>query len=216
MLNRIKEQPTPQSDFYAFINNEWSVYTQIPDGYPEWSDTYQLTQDIAYRMQDIILALVNAYYFQGVNYEKGSNAQKIMDVYLTAADMDYRDQVGIKPIQPLLDSIDKIKSISDLMTVAAQLESYGFHNLLPLKVETDFKKSSRYCLAFEGCYTGIDPEMIQSGEYQYVLDAYEAYIRSLFMLSGQPEQEAAQGQSRCVLSVCSWAPSASAAVHGII
>ena len=201
LLNRIKEQPTPQSDFYAFINNEWSVYTQIPDGYPEWSDTYQLTQDIAYRMQDIILALVNAYYFQGVNYEKGSNAQKIMDVYLTAADMDYRDQVGIKPIQPLLDSIDKIKSISDLMTVAAQLESYGFHNLLPLKVETDFKKSSRYCLAFEGCYTGIDPEMIQSGEYQYVLDAYEAYIRSLFMLSGQPEQEAAQGAKQ-VRSFC--------------
>ncbi|MEG2670030.1 MAG: S-layer homology domain-containing protein, partial [Oscillospiraceae bacterium] len=201
LINRITEQPTPKTDYYAYVNSEWRTFSQIPDGYPEWSDTYQLSQDIAYRMQDIVTGLLNAKFYNGMEYEPGSNEQKIIDTYLTAADMKYRDEVGLKAIQPYLELIDSAASVTDLISVMASLEKAGFHGLLPIKIETNFKNSSKYSLAFESCYTGVDTAMIQSGEYESVINKYEEYITKLLIVSGQDEK-LAKGNARSVCNLC--------------
>ena len=202
LIARITAQPTAQNDFFDYVNSEWDAYTQIPDGYPEWSDTYQLSQDIAYRIQDILSNLINQKLYLGVEYPQGSNEQKLVDVFLTAADTKYRDDVGLNPIRPYLNMIDQAHSVTDLVNVMAQLEQSGFHSLIPLKMETDFKNSSKYCLAFEGSYTGVDTAIIQSGEHDDLLDEYETYIKRLYVISGMNESDAGPAAAK-VRAFCS-------------
>ncbi len=189
-----------KNDYYSYVNEQWLAETNLPEGYAKWSNIEQISQSNAYRIQKIVGEITTDYYI-GKEPSYGSNAQKILDVYRAAANVKYRDEVGIEPIRPYLDAIDNIKTVNDLMSVMAELEKSGVHTLIPIKVNNDFKDSTKYSLSFESCYTGVTPEVIKSGEHQDTIDLYTNYIRSLLMISGQSASEA-EDNAKAVTNLC--------------
>lgn len=177
-----------KNDYYKYVNEQWISETRLPEGYAKWSNIEQISQSNAYRIQNIINEIITNYYI-GNSFEQDSNEQKIFDVYRAAANIKYRDSIGIEPIVPYLQKIDGAKNITELISVMAELEKNGFKSLLPIRVNNDFKDSSKYCLSFESCYTGIVPSVIKSGEYEKSIKLYKGYITSLFIASGQSVSE---------------------------
>ncbi len=180
-----------KADYYTYVNEQWLEETQLPAGYAKWSNAEQLSQNNAYRIQSIIGEIITDYYV-GNEPAKGSNEQKILDIYLAAANEKYRESVGIEPIVSFLEEIDDINSISEFIYVLADLEKCGFHSLLPITVNTDFKDSTKYRVTFESCYTGIESGVIKSGDYEDIERAYRSYIQTLFIISGQSPTEASK------------------------
>ncbi len=178
-----------KNDYYSYVNEQWLAETSLPEGYAKWSNIEQISQSNAYRIQKIIGEITTDYYI-GKEPAYGSNEQKILDVYRAAANVKYRDELGMEPIRPYLEAIDDIRTVNDFMTVMAELEKNGIHTLLPITVNNDFKDSTKYSLSFESCYTGVTPEVIKSGEHRDTINLYTNYIRSLFMISGQSAAEA--------------------------
>lgn len=178
-----------KNDYYSYVNEQWLAETNLPEGYAKWSNIEQISQSNSYRIQKIIGEIITNYYI-GKEPTYGGNEQKILDVYRAAANVKYRDELGIEPIRPLLKEIDGIKTINDFMHVMADMEKLGIHSLIPITVNNDFKDSSKYSLSFEGCYTGLTVEVIKNAEQQNTIELYKNYIRTLFMISGQSEKEA--------------------------
>lgn len=189
-----------KSDYYSYVNEQWIAETQLPEGYAKWSNVEQISQNNAYRIQSIIGDIITDYYIGNVP-AKGSNKQKILDVYLAAANEKYRESIGIEPIRPYIEMIDSINNLNDFVTVMAELEKCGFHSILPIKVNSDFKDSTQYRITFESCYTGIEPGVVKKGGYEKVENAYKAYIQTLFMVSGQSADEAGKNAD-AVTNLC--------------
>lgn len=189
-----------KDDFYSYVNEQWLAETSLPEGYARWSNIEQISQSNAYRIQKIIGEIITDYYV-GKDIEDGSNKQKILDVYKAAANVKYRDQIGLKPIEPYLDKIDKVRDINEFVSVMAELETLGIHTLLPITVNNDFKNSSKYTLTFEGSYTGLSVEVIKNDEHKKTINLYNDYIRSLFAISGQSNREAEENAD-AVTALC--------------
>ncbi len=184
-----------KNDFYQYVNEQWLGETTLPEGYAKWSNAEQLAQNNAYRIQSIIGEIITDYYVGNVP-AKGTNEQKIIDIYLAAANEKYRETVGIEPIKPYLKLIDDMEKIDDLPYVLAELEKAGFHSLIPIKINSDFSDSSKNRISFEACYTGIEPGVIKSGDYEKVESAYRTYIGDLFAAIGQQPREAANNAAK--------------------
>ncbi len=178
-----------KNDYYTYVNEQWLSETTLPAGYAKWSNVEQIAQNNAYRIQGIIGDIISDSYVSGPP-ENGSNEQKILDIYMAASNDKYREQVGIEPIRPYLEMIDGINGLADLPDVLAELEKAGFHSLIPIRLNTDFMDSTRYRASFEACYTGIEPGVVKSGEYENIKNAYREYITALFIASGQSPTEA--------------------------
>lgn len=185
LIDRLdKSMSFVRNDFYDYVNQEWLSENAIPTGYVMWSNNYQLTLNVNYRTQDIIAGLITDYYI-GNEPADGTNEQKILDVYRSAANMTYRDEIGLEPLEEYLEMIDSIDSLRSFAETMGELEKNGFQTLIPLSVNSDFRDSNKYILSFESCYTGVTPSMIKSGEYENVIEAYKSYIATLFNISGE-------------------------------
>src|SRR5690554_8020692 len=98
----------PQDDFYNFVNGNWMKNTEIPSDRARWGSFDELRENTDMVTLGILKGLL------GKEYPKGSDQQKIGDLYQSYIDFDSRDKTGMTPIKPFLDKIDQIKSIKDL------------------------------------------------------------------------------------------------------
>src|SRR5690606_30874855 len=98
----------PQDDFYNFVNGKWMQNTEIPSDRARWGSFDELRENTDNVSLGILEGLL------GKTYTKGSDEQKIGDLYESYIDFDARNKTGLKPIQPYLDKIDKIKNLTDL------------------------------------------------------------------------------------------------------
>src|SRR5690606_40522698 len=61
----------------------------------------------------------------GQTFEKGTDGQKIADLYKSYVDFESRNKLGITPIKPYLDKIDAIKNFDDLYNYLLEVGPEG-------------------------------------------------------------------------------------------
>jgi len=91
-----------------------------------------------------------------------ANEQKIGDYYATCMNVDAVNQAGLKPLQPLLDRIDALKSKDQLPELAAYLDSIGVNTLFAFGSDQDFKDATQQIAVLDQLELGL-PE---KGYYQ--------------------------------------------------
>ena len=98
-----------RNDFYEYINGEFlsEIELTAKDAYWDWFG--ELNATILHDMRNIITELSE----DGKNYPKGSSEQKIKDLYECVSNMDNRNQTGLGPLQPHLDSIRNAADIEE-------------------------------------------------------------------------------------------------------
>lgn len=192
LVERISQQPLARDDYYSYINEEWMNYTEIPEGYPMWSDTMQLSSDIVTRINSIVYDMVARQSFGFETYEKGSNKQKIVDLFTMTYDTDYRNEIGIEPIRGIIEGIDAVKNVKELTPVMARLNECGVKTLLPMSVQIDYMNSQAYVVGLNESFTGLPTSLVQSGDFKAAADEFEKYAEKLLKESGEREEDAAR------------------------
>ncbi len=128
----------PNNDFFRFVNGTWVENTAIPADKTTWGSFNELRQNTD---RDALAILKEA--AANKNLDPNSDQAKAVNVYLTFMDTISRNKLGIKPIKPFLDKINKIKNTQDLNQLLLEMESQGGLGFYGIGVGSDAKNSNR-------------------------------------------------------------------------
>ena len=120
----------PCSDFYEFANGSWRAANPIPPSMQRWSRRWAAGETAKDRLRDILVEISAR-----KDYPKGSVEQLTGDMYCACMDEAQANRLGVKPVQPLLAEIDRLKSPADVQKMIARL--HGLSILVPFVFTAD-------------------------------------------------------------------------------
>lgn len=196
-MSNIDSTFSPCEDFEQFAVGNWLKNNPVPDSESRWGSFSVVHDANEIKLREIVQ---NASKAKG---EKGSALQQVGDFYTSALDSNKVNELGITPIQPMLDKIEAVSNAQELVETMAETRKYGSGSLFGYYVYIDSKKSDEYItylsqgglgLPDKSYYTPSD----ERGEN--ILEEYKKHVKALFVLKGQTEEDA-QKSSEMVLSV---------------
>ncbi|MBD3652946.1 M13 family metallopeptidase [Kangiella sp.] len=98
----------PQDDLFRHVNGKWLKEFEIPADKSNYGAFTMLAEQAREDVKAIIEEAANS------NAEKGSDAQKVGDLYQSYMNEELLEELGTKPLQPELEKIAAIKDLSDL------------------------------------------------------------------------------------------------------
>ncbi len=98
----------PQDDLFRAINGKWLAEFELPADKSNYGSFTKLAEQSREDVKAIIEEASNS------DAEKGSDAQKVGDLYRSFMNEDLLNEIGIKPLLPEFARIDAIENTSDL------------------------------------------------------------------------------------------------------
>lgn len=115
VLENMDTSVDPKEDFYNYVNGSWMKTTKIPEDESGWGGFNVLRKSTRNDVLDIVRTSKEL----GV-YEEGSDQKKALLFFESELDTITRNELGTKPLEPLLNAIDGIKNLGDMQTVYAK------------------------------------------------------------------------------------------------
>lgn len=171
----------PGNNFFMYVNRTWYDSAQIPLSQPGVGAYMFMNYPQRLRLQHILDSVSKG------NYAAGSIEQKIGSFYASGMDTVTINARAYEPLQPVLNRIDSISSISSIMKfIAGEARVYN-NSVLAFSVGPDNKNSNLNIAHISQTGIGL-PER----DYYFKTDpssmgiqqAYKKYIARLFELTG--------------------------------
>ncbi|WP_314501183.1 M13-type metalloendopeptidase [uncultured Actinomyces sp.] len=176
----------PQDDFYRFINGHWLATHKIPADRPmdgifnQLHDQSELWEkEIA---EDASLGKI-----------PGHNAELIAHLYGTFMDEEAVETAGYSPIAEKLKSLRTVSTHLELARLMGTFRYEGIGGLFGSYVGTDAHNSSRHQLdIYQSGISLPDEAYYREEQHRPILEAWEAYVATLFTLVGIDKEQAAE------------------------
>lgn len=176
----------PQDDFYRFINGHWLATHKIPADRPmdgifnQLHDQSELWEkEIA---EDASLGKI-----------PGHNAELIAHLYGTFMDEEAVETAGYSPIARKLEHLRAVSTHLELARLMGTFRYEGIGGLFGSYVGTDAHNSSRHQLdIYQSGISLPDEAYYREEQHRTILEAWEAYVATLFTLVGIDEEQAAE------------------------
>lgn len=177
----------PVTDFYDFACGGWMKNHPLPAAYSRYGSFDKLGEDNDKRINSILSEL------QSGTYAAGTTEKKLSDLYKLATDSVRRNKEGVKPLMPLIERMEKAKTVDALFAIQLELASYGNDEFYGTYIGADEKNAGWNIL-----------NVVQSGitlrQKEYYLDtdsatteireAYKKHLVRMFRLFGFNEKKA--------------------------
>ena len=171
---------TACTDFYQYANGGWLAANPIPAAYSSWGVANVLNE----KNRDVLHEILEAA-AKNVGSRKSGNEQKVGDYYATCMDEAKIEAEGLKPVQPELDSIAKIKDQNALQKEIAHLHSIGINVLFSSGSNQDFKNSKEVTVGiFQGGLGLPDRDYYSDEKRKTIRDEYLKHVAKMFELMG--------------------------------
>ena len=145
----------PQDDFFNYVNGNWVKTAVIPSDKGSWGSFNELRE----KTDENSLAILKNILTE--KYAKGSEGQKIQDLYATYIDWDKRNAEGIEPIKGDLAKIDAINNLTDFQNYINQATLTGDNPFYAWRVGADLKASNDNAIYLGGPSLGIGKDYYQ-------------------------------------------------------
>ncbi len=189
-LTYIDSGVRPGDDFFAHVNGRWVEEFVIPADKSNYGTFTKLGDAAEEDVKAIIEMSATG------DFAKGSDEQKVGDLYKSYLDMETRDTLGIGPLQPELDRIAAISSHDDLPAYFADATRRGYGMPFGLAQFADMKNPGFYGVyAFQGGLGLPEREYYFNDDEKSVAlrEQYVAHIEAMYGLAGfEGGAEAAQ------------------------
>lgn len=179
----------PQDDFFQYACGGWMKKNPLPAAYSRYGSFDVLGEENNKRINGILKEL------RSNTYAKGTTEQKLSDLYKLAMDETKRNADGISPVKPILDKLEKAKTVKALFEIQLSLIPYGDNEFIGMMIGSDEKNASQNIL-------NVMQSGITLGQKEYYLDtdsattsireAYKKHIVRMFELFGFSEKEASK------------------------
>jgi len=170
-----------QDDLFRHVNGNWLKTTEIPADKSNYGTFTKLADDAQDQLKDIIEASALA------KNAPGSEAQKVGDFYNSYMNEAKREELGLKPIEAMLASIDSLKDKSALATWFAKAQRDGVTTPVNFFVNNDEKDTTQYMSYFYQSGLGLpdrDFYFKDDDKSESIRAAYLKHIETMFTLAG--------------------------------
>ena len=171
----------PGDDFFAYVNGKWAAETAMPEDKSRYG-TFDILRD---ESQEKVKAIIEA--SASGDFAKGTDEQKVGDLYQSFLDTETRDARGMAPLQPELDRIRSIKDYDDLAVYFAETQKRNLDAPLGFGQVADFKNPKEYMVYVAQSGLGLpDREYYLKDDEKSVAirDDYVAHIERMYELAG--------------------------------
>ena len=174
----------PGDDFFTYVNGVWLEQTEIPPDRSRYGG-FSILQD---ESQDNVRAIIEE--SASGDFAKGSDEQKVGDLYKSYLDWEARNALGVEPLQPELDRISSIADHNDLAVYFAETVKRGLDAPFGFGQVADFKDPTHYMIYVSQSGLGLpDREYYLKDEAssEELRAKYVAHIETMFDLAGLPD-----------------------------
>jgi putative endopeptidase len=178
-LSNIKNSVRPQDDLYRHVNGTWIDNAVIPQDRSSDGAFYKLFQDAEEQVRKIIEELANS------NPERGTNSQKIGDLYASFMDSEAIEKAGLSPVENDLELAASVSDLNSFIAVLGKLEGKGLAGLFYEYISSDNMDSTKN-IAYLG-QAGLslpDESYYREEEFTEIRSALIAHITKMFELAG--------------------------------
>ena len=171
----------PGDDFFGYVNGTWVDTTEMPAD----KSRYGLFDMLRDESQENVKAIIEK--SATGDFAKGTDEQKVGDLYNSFLDWDARDARGIEPLQPELDRIDAISDYDDLAVYFASRMTRGFDAPFGAQQLTDFLDPNQYAILIAQSGLGLPDREYYFKEDEKSVEIrakYVAHIQKMFDLAG--------------------------------
>ena len=130
----------PGDDFFAYMNGAWVDGTEIPAD----KGRYGIFDVLRDESQDAVKVIIEE--SANGDFEKGTDEQKVGDMYKSFLDWETRNARGIEPLQPELDRIASIADYDDLAVYFAETTRRNMDAPLGFGQVADFQDPNYYMI----------------------------------------------------------------------
>ncbi|MCM1291668.1 MAG: M13 family metallopeptidase [Prevotella sp.] len=177
-----------KTDFYQHANEGWMKSHPLTPEYARYGQFNILNDSSNNRVERIMTNL------KASNPAKGTNAQKVADLYELGNDMKRRNKLGAKPILPVLAKIETANpdEMDDLFLYMHREISSPFFTAVP---QEDLDNSSIFAMYLGGGGMGLsdrDYYLKDDQRNKEVREAYKKLIQKQMQLAGYNKKDAAR------------------------
>src|SRR3954469_8542214 len=173
------------TDFYQFANGRWRSDNPIPAAMPRWSRRFAAAEAAKDRLQEI-LTEVSALPAQ----PSGSVEQLIGDFYGACTDEARINELGLKPLVPLLEQIGQVRDVAGVQAMIARLHAIGIRVPFAIFDVPDNHKPSEVIAHLAASGLGMpdrDFYVKPDARFKEAREKYVAHVANMFRLSGESD-----------------------------
>jgi putative endopeptidase len=187
-LEYISPEIKASDDFYRFVNDGWLNETQIPADQSNYGSFSVLDDEAKESIRILIEKAAEA------NAPEGSESQKVGDFFKSVTNVALRNELGTKPIEPVLEEIAAIEDRADMAEVAASLFRKGIVGAFAMYISPDAKQSDQYTIYVT--QTGLtlpdrDYYLEDKPEYVQARKDLREYMVDMLKIFGHADPQAA-------------------------
>ena len=174
----------PGEDFFSYVNGQWVADTEIPADRSSYG-TFGVLRDEA---QEHVKAIIEA--SASGDFAKGTDEQKVGDMYKSYLDMETRNELGVSPLKPMLERIAAISNRDELAAYMASATKRGLDVPIGVGQFEDLKDPQYYAMnVFQGGLGLPDREYYFNDDESSVeiRGKYIEHIEKMFGLAGFAE-----------------------------
>lgn len=186
-LANLDRSQRPQDDFFQFACGGWMKDNPLPAAYARYGSFDKLRENNDKRINSILDELRNG------EFAEGTVERKLSDLYKLACDSERRNKEGVEPIKPLIEKMEKAKTVEQLFDIQLSLAKYGDKEFFKAYYGTDRKNSKQniYNVRQGGLTLGQKSYYLDQDEATAALrEAYKKHIVRMFTLFGFKEKAA--------------------------
>lgn len=179
----------PGDDFNAYVNGKWMASANIPDD----KASVGIGQELSDKAQEDVKLIIDESSKGG--FAKGSDEQKVGDLYNSYLNMEKRNELGMSPLKPAFTKIDAITNQTDLAIYFASSNKLGYNQPFALGQYVDLKNPKTYMIYTWQAGLGLPDKdyYFKEGEKsQSLRDKYLIHLEKMHQLAGldKPKQSA--------------------------
>lgn len=187
-MEHVSSTAQPGDDFYTYANEGWLQNTEIPADQSNWGSFSVIDDAVKANIRNLVEDAAKSV------APPGSDAQKVGDFFKSYMNVELRNELGIKPVQPLLAEVAAVTDSEGLARMAAELFRKGIAGPFAGFISPDAKKSDQYAIYMT--QTGItlpdrDYYLEDKPQYTQALSDLQAYIADMFKTFEQQDPEGA-------------------------
>jgi putative endopeptidase len=176
------------TDFYEYANGSWRAQNPIPASMDRWSRRWQAGENNKEKLKTILDETSKK-----TQWPSGSVEQLIGDHYASCMNEMSINQLGIKPLNPVLSRIDAIKSRAEVQRLIGELHRIGVSAPFALYGQSDNHNPVQVIAYVAASGLGLpdrDYYLKPEPRFQEARERYREHVRRMFTLAGSAAAQA--------------------------